>query len=217
MDDKSSSLSRIFFIIGAIITWAAVILQLYLILYNRVASIPETLLRFFTFFTILSNILVAVCFTSLLASGRIRQQIFFSRTTVISAVTVYIIIVCLVYQVALRHIWDPKGLQKIVDELLHSVNPIFFVLCWALFVPKYTLQWKNILWWLIFPLCYLVAILVRGELSGYYPYPFVNVIELGYSKVFLNCGVVLIVFLLFSGIIISVGKISNKTSTGIVE
>lgn len=212
MGTKPKQSSKIAFYIGSIITWAAVILQLYLALANRVASVPETFIRFFTFFTILSNTLAAICFTSLLISKGVRQHIFFSKSNVVSAVTVYILIVCVVYQVALRHVWNPQGLQKVVDELLHTVDPLYFLLCWTLFIPKYTLQWKIIFAWMIFPLFYLGVILWRGALVGYYPYPFVNVTTLGYGKVLLNCGVVVIVFLLFSIILIGVGKISSKPS-----
>ena len=201
---------QIFSTIGAVMAWVAVILQLYLIIVNRTVSISETLLRFFTFFTILSNILVAVCFTVLALKPRIEGSGFFSGAGVLSAVTVYITIVGTVYQFVLRQIWDPQGLQKIVDELLHTVIPAYFILFWFLFARKFTLQWNQILPWLIFPLCYLIIILFRGALAGYYPYPFVNVTKLGYAKVFLNCGMVLIAFLFFSALLVAVARLSKK-------
>lgn len=202
---------RVFSAIGALAAWSAVILQLYLIIENRTVSIPETLLRFFTFFTILSNILVATCFTVLALKPGFGSSNFFSRASVLSAVTVYIAIVGTVYQLVLRPLWDPQGLQKIVDELLHSFTPLYFLLFWFLYVPKLTLQWKNIFPWLLFPLCYLIIILLRGAVADYYPYPFVNVAQLGYGKVLLNCGIMLMAFLLFSVLLISVGKRSKKT------
>ncbi len=202
---------RVFSAIGALAAWSAVILQLYLIIENRTVSIPETLLRFFTFFTILSNILVATCFTVLALKPGFGSSNFFSRAGVLSAVTVYIAIVGTVYQLVLRPLWDPQGLQKIVDELLHSFTPLYFLLFWLLYVPKLTLQWQNIFPWLLFPLCYLIIILLRGAVADYYPYPFVNVAQLGYGKVLLNCGIMLMAFLLFSVLLISVGKRSKKT------
>jgi hypothetical protein len=202
---------RVFSAIGALAAWSAVILQLYLIIENRTVSIPETLLRFFTFFTILSNILVATCFTVLALKSGFGSSNFFSRASVLSAVTVYIAIVGTVYQLVLRPLWDPQGLQKIVDELLHSFTPLYFLLFWLLYVPKLTLQWQNIFPWLLFPLCYLIIILLRGAVADYYPYPFVNVAQLGYGKVLLNCGIMLMAFLLFSVLLISVGKRSKKT------
>ncbi|HRP55985.1 Pr6Pr family membrane protein [Agriterribacter sp.] len=211
MKAKPSAI-RSFSAIGAIVAWFAVILQLYLIIVNRTVSIPETLLRFFTFFTILSNILVAISFTVLVLKPAFENDSFFSRAGVLSAVTVYIAIVGAVYQLVLRPLWDPQGLQKVVDELLHSFTPVYFILFWLLYVPKLTLQWQHIFSWLLFPLCYLIIILLRGAMAGYYPYPFVNVAELGYGQVFLNCGMVLIAFVFFSILLISAGKLSKKTS-----
>jgi hypothetical protein len=212
MSAKATELAHNFFLIGAIVTWTAVILQLYLIIENRVESVAETLVRFFTFFTILVNILAALCFTSLVQTKGVDKKKFFSRVSVVTAVAVYISIVFLVYQFVLRATWSPQGLDKVADEMLHTLNPAFFVLCWFRFIPKYTLLWKNIFLWMIFPLCYLALILWRGTLSGYYPYPFVNVATLGYNKVLLNCGMVLVIFLVFSIIFIGVGKISSKPS-----
>ncbi len=201
---------RVFSAIGAIVAWSAVILQLYLIIVNRTVSIPETLLRFFTFFTILCNILVAICFTVLALKPGFEKGSFFSRAGVLSAATVYIAVVGTVYQLILRSLWEPEGLQMIIDELLHSVMPAYTILFWFLYVPKLTLRWQQILPWLIFPLCYLIIILLRGAVAGYYPYPFVNVARLGYTRVFLNCGMVLLVFLFFSAVLVVTGSISKK-------
>jgi hypothetical protein len=211
MNTKPSGI-RFFSAIGAIVAWSAVILQLYLIIVNRTVSVPETLLRFFTFFTILCNILVAICFTVFAFKPGSEKGNFFSRPGVLSAVAVYIAVVGIVYQLILRPLWEPQGLQMIVDELLHSVMPAYFILFWFLFVPKLTLRWQQILPWLIFPLCYLIIILLRGAVAGYYPYPFVNVTKLGYGKVFLNCGIVLIAFLFFSVLLVGIGKLSKKAS-----
>lgn len=211
MNTKPSGI-QFFSAIGGIVAWSAVILQLYLIIVNRTVSIPETLLRFFTFFTILCNILVAICFTVLALKPGFEKGNFFSRPGVLSAVAVYIAVVGIVYQLILRPLWEPQGLQMIVDESLHSVIPAYFILFWFLYVPKLTLRWQQILPWLIFPLCYLIIILLRGAVAGYYPYPFVNVTKLGYGKVFLNCGMVLIAFLFFSVLLVGIGKLSKKAS-----
>jgi len=37
--------------------------------------------------------------------------------------------------------------------------------------------------------------LIHGAVTGYYPYPFINVGNLGYDKVFINMGVLVLVFL----------------------
>jgi len=53
--------------------------------------------------------------------------IIFFEAGVITAITVYITIVGLVYNVILRFLWKPEGLQFIVDELLHTVIPLLLL------------------------------------------------------------------------------------------
>lgn len=206
---------RVYITIGALLAWFAVILQLYLIIENRVRPIFDTIIQFFSYFTILTNILVAICFTMLLLQNDSGRKNFFARPKVLTAVTVYITIVGLVYNIILRFLWKPEGTQLIADELLHSVNPVVFVLFWLLFVPKKTLQWKDAFPWLIYPFIYCVYILIRGAFSGLYPYPFIDVTNLGYKSALINIGFLFLAFLLISLLFIAVGKLMAKPSGNI--
>lgn len=212
MQDKSLKLNSRFFAIIAIVGWFAVVLQLYLIILNRVASLPETMVRFFSFFTIQTNILVAICFSFLWLKPKSKWGLFFSKPKNTTAITLYITIVGLVYNVILRFLWVPTGYQKIADELLHLVIPILVLVYWILFVPKKTLEFKNIFPWLIFPAVYLVYTLIRGAFFSFYPYPFVDVVLLGYGKVLLNSFFMVLAFLFFGTLLIGIGKIKRMNS-----
>src|SRR5271170_5622365 len=126
MQYQLSKTKTTFEITGAIIGWLAIILQLYLIIVNRTTSLPETIIRFFSFFTILVNILVALCFTFLAFKSTSGWGSFFSKQQALTAIAVYIFIVGLVYNIILRSLWKPEGLQRFVDESLHTIIPIFF-------------------------------------------------------------------------------------------
>jgi hypothetical protein len=115
-------------------------------------------------------------------------------------------IVGIIYNLILRSLWDPKGLQRLADELLHVANPLLFLLFWILYVAKRELQWKHAFRWLLYPVVYIVFILTRGAFSGFYPYPFSNVRELGYVQVLLNCTKVLLAFFLVALLFVSIGK-----------
>jgi hypothetical protein len=206
MEPSSKRTSRFLSTVGAVTGWLAVLLQLYLIIENRTASLPETIVRFFSFFTILTNILAAICFTTVAMKTSESTNGFFSRPTTLSAVTIYIIVVGIVYNIVLRFLWTPQGLQRFVDELLHSFIPVLFLLFWILFVPKQQLQWKHIFIWLVYPLIYLLFILLRGASSGFYPYPFINVSEIGYAKAIINSVVLCGCFLGLSALLIGVAK-----------
>lgn len=186
----------------AFLGWAAIILQFYLMMENRVESELETTIRFFSFFTILTNTLVAVFFTI---------QAFNSNTVkALTPLTIYITIVGLVYQILLRHTWNPTGLQKIVDELLHSVIPVLTIIYWYLYEEKSKLKYSHIRGWVVFPLLYLAYILLRGHYSGFYPYPFVNVTALGMTRVLINSAFILAAFLLISVTFTWIGRLKAR-------
>lgn len=203
-------MKRTLIIIGTLFGWFALISQFYLIVANRVAPIPETILRYFSFFTILTNILVAVCFTVLLIKPQSGRWAVFSRPATLTAIAVYITMVGIVYNVILRSLWNPTGLQRTVDELLHSVIPVLFIFYWLLFVPKASLRWRDMLTWLLYPLIYIVGILSRGSFSGFYPYPFIDVTSIGYGKVLLNCGGLMIAFIVLSVVFVAIAKLMRS-------
>ncbi len=200
---------RIFLWLGTLLGWFALGAQFYLIILNRVTSFADVIVRYFTFYTILTNLLVALCFTFLLLSPESKRGRFFSRTTVATALAVYIAVVGLTYNIVLRPLWNPQGLQMIVDELLHSVMPVLYIVYWFLFARKNQLQWKDVLPWLIFPLVYIIVILVLGSFSGYYPYPFIDVVKLGYQKVFINSACMTLAFLFFSFLFVGISKMKK--------
>ncbi len=194
----------------AIIGWFALIAQFVLIIQNRTGSVPETILRYFSFFTILTNLLVALCVTLLLAAPHSKWGRFFTRASTITALTVYILIVGLVYNTVLRFQWQPQGVQKLVDELLHSVAPSLCLIYWMIYIPKANLQWRNLFGWMIYPLAYCAYTLLRGIPSGWYPYPFMNVTELGYPAVITNCVYVTLAFFAISALFVGLGRMTRE-------
>jgi hypothetical protein len=195
----------IFSTLLAALAWLSVITQFYLMLENRVAPIPETIVRFFSFFTILTNTLVAFYFTVMSL-----HLPYLKKAGTLTAITVYITIVGAVYQVVLRQVWEPTGLQMIVDELLHTINPLLTILFWCLYENKNAVRYKQVPGWLIFPFIYLVYILARGSFSGFYPYPFINVTNLGITKTIMNAAVLLLVFIIVSVLFIFIGKLLSR-------
>lgn len=192
-------------LVFALIGWFAVIAQYFLMIENRVTSIPETTVRFFSFFTILTNIIVAVYFTCIVFIKNVNSKSI-TRPGTLTAITIYITLVGLVYQVVLRHVWQPRGLQLIVDELLHSVIPGLTIIFWYLYEIAKPTRYIQILKWAIYPLAYLLYILVRGNFYNVYPYPFIDVTNLGITKALANAGVLMLVFIIISALFLFIGK-----------
>ena len=210
MYKTETKLPSFFLILIAITGWFALASQLYLIIQNRVVSVAETIIRFFSFFTILTNLIVAICVTVLLLKPNSKWGRWFLKPAIFTAITVYITIVGVIYNVILRFLWQPQGLQYVTDELLHTVIPLLFILFWFLYVFKTGLKYKNALPWLIYPLLYVVYTAIHGAITGFYPYPFVNVGELGYGKVLINTCGLLIAFLGLSLFLIAVAKFVSR-------
>lgn len=194
----------------ASLAWIAVLMQYYLMVQNRVESMTETTIRFFSFFTILTNSLVAVFFTLRLFRPKAGDLAVLHKPGTLTAVTVYITVVGLIYQVVLRQTWDPTGLQKIVDELLHSIIPVMVIVFWYLYENKSPVKFGQIPQWLIYPLLYLVYVLIRGSLSGFYPYPFINVAGIGWQSVLVNSAVITLLFIGISAAFIKTGKLIKQ-------
>jgi hypothetical protein len=189
----------------ALIGWFAVIAQYFIMVGNRQTSLAETTIHFFSFFTILTNTLVAIYFTCV-ALYKNKEIKILNKPGTLSAITIYILMVGLVYQFALRQLWHPEGLQRIVDELLHSIIPILVLVFWYLYERVQSINYMQIFNWTLYPLIYLVYVLVRGSFTNLYPYPFVNVVTIGINNVLINAGVLVVIFLLMSLLIVFIGK-----------
>jgi len=207
---KSSSQREWIDLIGFFLGWFSIVGQFILTIENRQVDVFETIIRFFSFFTILTNLLVALYFTSripIFKKVSIRQM---TNKGTITALTVFILVVGLVYQVVLRQTWHPTGFQRIIDELLHSVIPVFVLLYWVSFADIEDVKFKHLQKWLWFPALYFMYTLIRGHFSGYYPYPFINVLEIGYFQVIINCLIVSGVFLAILGVLLFAGHKIKK-------
>ena len=199
-------LYRIFLITLAILAWFALAAQLYIIIRYRNSSVGATVVQYFSYYTILTNLMIAWVTTTMY----IRKEGTSGKQKMLTAILVYIMTVGLTYNTILRSLWKPQGLQLLADNLLHSVIPFLYLLFWIIFVRKQSMQWKDVFPWLIYPLLYLVYILLRGAYFGLYPYPFIDVGQLGYARVLLNAAAVTFVILFFSILFVAVTKIIKK-------
>jgi hypothetical protein len=179
---------------AALLGWAGLSIQLYLILLGRWelgASLLGGLVNCFSFFTVLTNTLVAVVLSFELTHRDSAARRWFLGPAVRSGIAVSIALVGLAYSLLLRHLWQPEGWQFIADELLHDVMPALFIGYWWFCVPKGSLRLRHIGLWMLYPLVYFGYILLRGNLLAAYPYPFIDVANLGYPQVLINAGEIL--------------------------
>lgn len=151
----------------ALTGWAGLVLQ-FIIFADRV-GIGLASWRFVGFFTVLSNIGIAIIATSIALGHDNRLTSERARLMGLTA----IVTVGFVYSLLLRSLWNPTGLQKLTDAALHDWTPILFAALWAL-MPHGQLSWRDMKWALAPPAIYLAYALTRGAFDGWYPYYFLN-------------------------------------------
>lgn len=198
----------------AALGWLGLILQFPLTIENSRAqgmTLAGGIIAYLSFFTILTNLLIAIALTvSLRPKSRVGG--FFTRPAVSSALAAYIATVGIVYSLLLRDLWNPEGLQKTADILLHDVVPLMFVGGWLFLFPKARLPWKVVLLWLAYPLAYLFFALIRGALTGRYPYPFIDAGKLGYAATLGNAAALLVAFAILCVVIVAIGRWTERHS-----
>lgn len=202
-------------LITSIAAWAGLAIQLY-VLINNIPGNGLTLLqaigRFLLFFTVLSNILVATSLSFVLISPVSIVGRFFSKVSAATAIALYILVVGLVYNLILRGLWQPTGLQRIADELLHVVVPVLYFLYWIFFIPKQSLRWENVFTWQMFPALYLFYAMIRGACEGFYPYPFLDLNKHPWEKILLNIILMLGVFIVIGILLVLASRPFKKHS-----
>jgi hypothetical protein len=120
-----------FLIAAAALTgWTGLILRFYLTMTAPDGPAPlQSAVRYFSFFTIQTNILAAAILTAWAPHGNVG---WLARPGVRAAAVVYLGVVGVVYSILLRDLWDPRGLAKFCDVVLHDLMPVLYALCWLL-------------------------------------------------------------------------------------
>lgn len=192
---------------AGILGFAALVLQYVMVLMGDIgAGAISRTINFFSFFTVLTNVLVVLAFLAPIAWPQTGVGKFFARPGVRTAIASYVIIVNAVVFFILRHLTNLQGLDFLTDLLLHYIMPALFVLDWVFLVPKETLKIGHVAWWLVFPVIYLGWTFIHGAASGFFPYPFLNTTELGLVRVLINEGLLLVVFLVLGFLLVTGGK-----------
>jgi len=208
-------MGKVFAGLIAVIGWLSLILQFILQMTNPVTPEPgvaERFVRFFSYFTISTNIIAAVTLTAIAFFPLTRFGAFFSKASTQAAVASYISIVGIVYSLFLRTVWDPQGWNAVADHLLHDAMPLAFVIYWLVFAPKSVINWIDPIKWLIYPLVYIAYSLMRGAVVSWYPYWFVDVTQLGYQTSLTNTAFVLVAFAVVGFIYAGIAKAMSRTA-----
>jgi hypothetical protein len=195
--------ARIVHLVVAAVAWFALVFQLVLVVSGEAILVEEDppglvarVYRYFAYFTIQSNFLVALSSTILARDpreDRLRWRV------VRLAGLVGIIVTNLVYFFLLRGLLELEGANWLADLLLHMVVPALAVAAWAWVGPRPRFTWPAAAYVLCWPLGWLVWTLVVGRIDGWVPYPFLDAEKEGWgSVVVVSTGITVLFLLLFA-------------------
>ncbi len=152
------------------------------------------IVNYLSYFTIDSNTLAAIVLVVsavMLARGSRAEPRALTVARV--AVTTYMIITGVVYNLLLRGSLEQGATVAWSNEILHLVGPLYLVLDWTFAPGRHRLSWGDAVPALVFPTVWVAYTLIRGpfatnpyvDAAYWYPYPFLNPVTStgGYASV----------------------------------
>jgi hypothetical protein len=196
--------SRAWHAVLALVVLAALVTQLVLIVADADpggadAGVPVStrLVRLFSFFTVQSNLLVLVAAVSLvLDPGRDGGAWRVLRLDALLGITV----TGLVFGAVLAPLLHPTGADWWINAGFHYVSPVLALLGWALFGPRPRIDRRTAALAFAWPVAWIAWTFVRGAVVDWYPYPFLDVGELGYGPALRNTGFVVVLAVVLLGL-----------------
>ena len=170
--------ARIAAAIVALVALAGLVVQFAATL-DQTGSVAGTLWTLLRYFTVLTNLLVALAFGWVAIGGRPHPRR-------LAGVMLAILLVGIVYGLLLRGLLTLSGGALLADTLLHKVTPVLVPLWWIAFAVRGQLRWRDPWGWALFPALYLPYALLRGMAEGRYAYPFIDVAKIGIGTVLVN-------------------------------
>jgi len=182
-----ASMPRIAAALVALVCWAGLAIQ-FAATYGVQREIAATLWILLRFFTVITNLTVAVTITRIALGGAVPPSL-------LGGVIIAILLVGVVYMTLLRGLLELSGGALLADALLHRVSPVLAAFWWLVFAPHGRLRWRAAWWWALYPLAYFAYAIVRGRIDGRYPYPFIDVATIGLAQTLLNAIAIAVAFI----------------------
>jgi hypothetical protein len=225
-------MAKALFAINAAVAWCAVALSFTLnvsgyyvssadpskptILGQTPGGIDTPLERFFdwiTYFTIWSNITVAIVLTVLTVRPDLFMRTdmpgFIWRTLRLDSV-IMIAVTGAVFNLLLSS--EKHGWGAVSNSLVHTITPILTVLVWLIAGPRRLITVKVILAMLILPVIWVVFALIRGAFVGAYPYPFLDVLTKGWASVLQFVLAIVVVAVVTGFVLLGLDKLLARLS-----
>ncbi|EYR63815.1 F420-dependent oxidoreductase [Actinotalea ferrariae CF5-4] len=197
----SRSTARLLHAVVAALCWGSLAVDVVALPLTEPAEPAPLLARYvelFSYFTILSVLLVGVVSTLLAVDperdGRLLRVLRLDSLVCITVTGV-------VYHLLLRSTHDVQGVYVVTNLLDHTVVPVLAVLVWLLVGPRPRTDARTALLAVVLPLVWVGWTFVRGSVVGSYPYPYLDVTEIGAATAAVNTAGVAVGFLTLAALV----------------
>jgi hypothetical protein len=183
MTNWRKALTWLGFLVGAV----ALVLQFVISMQTYLANgrdIPGALGMLFSYYTIITNIILVLIYLSELTTWRWLELCRHPVTRGMMAAAMTLVMTFVHF--FLRGLADFSGLFLLCDTLLHYATPIIYLVWWLSVARHGTLGFRNMPAMLVPTLIYFLYAMARGAWVREYPCPILNAIKLGYGQVLLN-------------------------------
>ncbi len=151
-------------------------------------ALPTRLLRFFSYFTVQSNLLVLAAAISLAIDPRRDGAVWrVLRLDALLGIAVTGVVSATLLAGLVQHV----GIGVWINAGFHQFSPVWTLVGWLLLGPRPRIDLRTLGWAFAWPVAWLAYTMAHGALTGWYPYPFLNADKLGYGQV----GITLVVIL----------------------
>lgn len=226
----TSGWRRILLVVNAVVAWAAVTVSLTLNVTGYYLDQPadsptilggipggqdtvlERLLDWSTYFTILSNVTVAVVVTMLIARPAwfVRPGWKGLAWRALRVDSVMMIVVTAIVFNLLLATGGKTGWDAVSNSMVHIINPTVTALVWLLAGPRGLMRWSAIWAALILPIAWAAYALIRGTFIGAYPYPFLDVATNGLPSVLQFIAVICIFGIVIMAIMLGIDALIRR-------
>jgi len=166
--------------------------------------------HYFTYFTILSNLIATVLF--LVGAARWRAERSATLDLLRGGAVVYMSVTGAVFAVLLSGTNVDTAIRW-VNSVVHEVMPLAVLADWLIDPPARRLTYRQGALWLSFPIVWVVYEQIRGAITGAYHYPFTNPANGGYGSVALYSLVMLVFLFLVCAVVVWLGNLRRPQGT----
>jgi hypothetical protein len=184
--------SRAWHAIVALLALIGLVIEYGVTIAGHPGQLAGRTLIYLSFFTILTNIAVITA-----SAGIACGAAWAGQPSLRTAISVQIAVVAAIFQLLLAGLLVLSPIGWWGNMIVHQLVPALWLIGWIAFAPHGGIDRRAPLWWLAYPALYGVWTVAHGAVTGWYPYPFLDVARFGGARIALN---MMLMALFFAGL-----------------